>query len=293
MRRSSPASAYGFSPMSFRKRIAFYLEDIDTPTGKALNLLITGLVLLSVTIFVAQTYPLSEEWRTALGALDLALLLLFSLEYLLRLWCAADRLQFVLSPFGLIDLMAILPFFLGAVDIRFIRIFRWFRILRLARFFEGRTVFGYVTTEDSAIFARILFTLFSIVFVYSGLIYQVEHPVNPEQFNTFFDAIYFSISTISTAGLGDVVPSTDGGRSLTILMLLTGILFIPWQLGDLIKQLVKTGTRVAVQCPNCDLSAHDPDARFCKNCGTRLPAKPEIFLDESDTNQTQVENVIQ
>jgi len=67
MRRSSPASDYGFfPPMSFRKRIAFYLEDIDTPAGKALNLLITGLVLLSVTIFVAQTYPLSEEWRTAL-----------------------------------------------------------------------------------------------------------------------------------------------------------------------------------------------------------------------------------
>ncbi|BAU43837.1 ion transporter [Leptolyngbya sp. O-77] len=278
--------------MSFRKRIAFYLEDIDTPTGKALNLLITGLVLLSVAIFVAQTYPLSEEWRTVLGALDLALLLLFSLEYLLRLWCAEDRLKFVFSLFGLIDLMAILPFFLGAVDIRFIRIFRWFRILRLARFFEGRTVFGYVTTEDSAIFARILFTLFSIVFVYSGLIYQVEHPVNSEQFNTFFDAIYFSISTISTAGLGDVVPITDGGRSLTILMLLTGILFIPWQLGDLIKQLVKTGTRVAVQCLNCDLSVHDQDALFCKNCGTRLPATPEIFLGESDTNPTQVENVI-
>ncbi|GAB4147653.1 MAG: ion transporter [Cyanobacteria bacterium J069] len=278
--------------MSFRQRIAFYLEDIDTPTGKALNLMITGLVLLSAAIFVAQTYPLSEEWRTVLGALDLGLLFLFSLEYLLRLWCAEDRLKFVFSPFGLIDLMAILPFFLGAVDIRFIRIFRWFRILRLARFFEGRTVFGYITTEDSAIFARILFTLFSIVFVYSGLIYQAEHPVNPEMFDTFFDAIYFSISTISTAGLGDVVPATDGGRLLTILMLFTGILFIPWQLGDLIKQIVKTGTRVAVQCPACDLSVHDEDALFCKNCGARLPARAEIFSGGSDTNQTQVENLI-
>jgi voltage-gated potassium channel len=278
--------------MSFRQRIAFYLEDIDTPIGKALNLMITGLVLLSVAIFVAQTYPLSEEWRTVVGALDLALLLIFSLEYLLRLWCAEDRFKFVFSLFGLIDLMAIVPFFLGAVDIRFIRIFRWFRILRLARFFEGRTVFGYVTTEDSAIFARILFTVFSIVFVYSGLIYQAEHPINPEQFDTFFDAIYFSISTISTAGLGDVVPITDTGRWLTILMLFTGILFIPWQFGDLIKQLVKTGTRVAVQCLNCHLSIHDEDALFCKNCGARLPARVEISSNGSDTNQTQVENLI-
>jgi len=257
--------------MHLRQKISFYLDDIETPIGKFINLMITGLVLLSSAIFAAQTYAISPDLRNTLDVLDTIILTIFSAEYLLRVWCAKNRLKFIFSLYGLIDLMAVLPFVLGAVDIRFIRIFRWFRILRLIRFIEGKTIFGYVTSEDVAIFVRIVFTLFAIVFVYSGLIYQVEHPVNGELFSTFLDAVYFSVSTISTAGLGDIVPISETGRLMTILMVLTGIVFIPWQLGDLIKQLVKTSNRVEVTCTTCGLSVHDDDARFCKSCGTPLP----------------------
>ncbi len=257
--------------MHLRQKISFYLDDIETPIGKFINLMITGLVLLSSAIFAAQTYAISPDLRNTLDVLDTIILIIFSAEYLLRVWCAENRLKFIFSLYGLIDLMAVLPFVLGAVDIRFIRIFRWFRILRLIRFIEGKTIFGYVTSEDVAIFVRIVFTLFAIVFVYSGLIYQVEHPVNAELFSTFLDAVYFSVSTISTAGLGDIVPISEMGRLMTILMVLTGIVFIPWQLGDLIKQLVKTSNRVDVTCTTCGLSVHDDDARFCKSCGAPLP----------------------
>ncbi len=268
--------------MHLRQKISFYLDDIETPIGKFINLVITGLVLLSSAIFAAQTYAISPDLRNTLDVLDTIILTIFSAEYLLRVWCAENRLKFIFSLYGLIDLMAVLPFVLGAVDIRFIRIFRWFRILRLIRFIEGKTVFGYVTSEDVAIFVRIVFTLFAIVFVYSGLIYQVEHPVNGELFNTFLDAVYFSVSTISTAGLGDIVPISEMGRLMTILMVLTGIVFIPWQLGDLIKQLVKTSNRVEVTCTTCGLSVHDDDARFCKSCGTPLPDRIQAAsLDNS------------
>ena len=268
--------------MHLRQKISFYLDDIETPIGKFINLVITGLVLLSSAIFAAQTYAISPDLRSTLDVLDTIILTIFSAEYLLRVWCAENRLKFIFSLYGLIDLMAVLPFVLGAVDIRFIRIFRWFRILRLIRFIEGKTVFGYVTSEDVAIFVRIVFTLFAIVFVYSGLIYQVEHPVNGELFNTFLDAVYFSVSTISTAGLGDIVPISEMGRLMTILMVLTGIVFIPWQLGDLIKQLVKTSNRVEVTCTTCGLSVHDDDARFCKSCGTPLPNRIQAAsLDNS------------
>ena len=268
--------------MHLRQKISFYLDDIETPIGKFINLVITGLVLLSSAIFAAQTYAISPDLRSTLDVLDTIILTIFSAEYLLRVWCAENRLKFIFSLYGLIDLMAVLPFVLGAVDIRFIRIFRWFRILRLIRFIEGKTIFGYVTSEDVAIFVRIVFTLFAIVFVYSGLIYQVEHPVNGELFNTFLDAVYFSVSTISTAGLGDIVPISEMGRLMTILMVLTGIVFIPWQLGDLIKQLVKTSNRVEVTCTTCGLSVHDDDARFCKSCGTPLPDRIQAAsLDNS------------
>ncbi|MCU0570601.1 MAG: ion transporter [Oculatellaceae cyanobacterium Prado106] len=253
-----------------RQKVRFYLEDIETVIGRSLNLGITGLVLLSSAIFVAETYALPAVVSLRLNFLNQIILILFTVEYLLRCWSAERRLRYIFSVYGLIDLLAILPFLLTTVDISFIRIFRWFRILRLVRFIEGRTIFGYVSREDSVIFVRILFTLFTIIFVYSGLIYQVEHPVNSGQFKTFLDAVYFSVATMTTVGFGDITPSSEMGQLLTVLMILTGIALIPWQLGDLIKQLVKTSKQVEVPCPKCGLASHDEDAKFCKACGTSL-----------------------
>jgi voltage-gated potassium channel len=253
-----------------RQTIDFYLEDIETPIGQAITLAITGLVLLSSAIFVAETYPIPEGLRLVLTQIDNGILGIFAIEYLLRFWCAKDRWRYVVSLYALIDLLAILPFLIGIIDVSFLRVFRWFRILRLLRFIEGKTIFGYVSREDSAILARILLTLFIIIFVYAGLIYQVEHPLNAERFTTFLDAVYFAIATMTTVGFGDVTPKTEVGRFLTILMILTGIALIPWQLGDLVKRLVKTANQIELPCPTCRLSLHDADAKFCKNCGTAL-----------------------
>jgi voltage-gated potassium channel len=256
--------------MQLRQTIGFYLEDIETPIGKAINLSITGLVLLSSAIFVAETYSLPVEVRSLLNCLDKGILLIFSFEYLVRLWCTENRLKYIFSPYSAIDLLVVFPYFIGIFDLQFIRVFRWFRILRLIRFIEGRTIVGYVTSEDSAIFARILLTLFIIIFVFSGLIYQAEHPKNAQQFATFLDAVYFSVATMTTVGYGDVTPASEPGRFLTILMILTGIALIPWQLGDLIKRLVKTSNKVEMVCPGCNLGYHDADAQFCRRCGTEL-----------------------
>lgn len=256
--------------MFLRQKIAFYLENIENPIGRAFNLIITGLLLFSSGIFVAETYPIPHYVRVNLETIDFCILLLFAWEYLLRLWCAENKLEFLLSFYSLIDLIAILPFFLGLVNISFIRLIRWFQILRLIRFIEGRRLFGRFISEDSTVSARILFTLFAIIFVYSGLIYQVEHPVNPKGFRTFLDAFYFSVVTMTTVGFGDVTPTSEAGRLLTVLMILTGIALIPVQLGDVIKRLIKSANQVETLCPGCGLSSHDADARFCKICGTKL-----------------------
>ncbi len=263
--------------MPIKEKIAFYLEDIETPLGKLINLSITGLVLLSSVIFVIETYPIPDYVRLNLETIDWAILLIFAYEYLLRLWCAPKRIKYILSFYSIIDLIAILPFLTGVVDISFVRIFRWFRILKLIRYIEGKTLFGKISSEDSVIVARILFTLFTIIFVYSGLIYQVEHPVNPNVFATFLDAVYFSVVTMTTVGFGDVTPSSQSGRLMTLLMILTGIALIPWQLGDLIKRLVKNANQVENVCSICGLSSHDVDARFCKICGTKLEKSGEFL----------------
>ncbi|MGD1914497.1 MAG: ion transporter [Rivularia sp. (in: cyanobacteria)] len=253
-----------------RKNTAFYLKDLQTPLGKIINITIVILVTLSSGIFVAETYQIPESIRFVLNIIDTLILSFFAVEYLLRLWSAENRFQYIFSFYSIIDLIAILPFFIGTIDISFIRLLRWFRILRLIRYIERQFLFGHITTEDGAIFTRILFTLFTIIFVYSGLIYQVEHPVNPEVFNTFVDAMYFSIVTMTTVGFGDVTPASQIGRLLTILMILTGIALIPWQIGDLIKRIIKTTNEVKTICSGCGLDFHDQDAKFCKICGTKL-----------------------
>jgi voltage-gated potassium channel len=254
----------------WRKTISQYLEDFETPIGKTINLIILGLIFLSLVIFVVETFSIPPSLGIWLDNLDLAILVLFTIEYLIRLWCAESKVKFVFSLFSIFDLLSIVPLLIGIMDIRFIRIFRWFRLLRLIRFLDFKISIFKVETEDGVIFARIFLTLFSIIFVYSGFIYQAEHAINPTIFRNFFDALYFSIVTMTTVGFGDVTPVSESGRALTVLMIITGILLIPWQVGELVKQLLETTTQVQKKCSGCGLSIHDFDANHCKICGTKL-----------------------
>ncbi|NEP89959.1 MAG: ion transporter [Okeania sp. SIO2C2] len=253
-----------------KKNLAFYLEDIETPIGKAINFILLFLILFSSAIFVAETYPIPENIFIILELINDAILVFFAVEYLLRFWCADQKIKFVFSFFSIIDLLAILPIFPGFLELSFIRIIRWFRILKLIRFLKFKIYIFRISTEDGVIFARILFTLFTIIFIFSGLIYQVEHRVNPESFKNFLDAVYFSVVTMTTVGFGDLIPISESGRLLTVLMILTGISLIPSQLGDLIKQLIKTTKNIEKSCSGCGFSIHDIDAKFCKICGTEL-----------------------
>ena len=261
--------------LSLRQKLAFYFDDTDSNIGLSLNLAILSFIFISSAIFVAQTYPISKEIKTGLAIVDLIILSLFTLEYILRLWSAESPQKYLFSFLGLIDLIAILPLLLGWTDIRFIRIFRWFRILRIVRFWQiERNIFGF-QTKDSIIFVRIFLTLFTLIFVYAGLIYQVEHQINNARLENFFDAFYFVVVTMTTVGYGDVTPLSQAGRFMTVLMIFTGVLFIPWQLSELIGQVVKTYSLVEQKCNNCGLSRHEPDALFCKQCGAELPVKSQ------------------
>ncbi len=272
MQSDRPSLTNKFIPntASLREKVAFYLEDTASNIGLWFNLIILGLILLSSAIFVAQTYPISSQAKVILNIIDLAILIVFTIEYCLRFWSANNKGQFVFSLFSIIDLLAILPLLLGWMDIRFLRLFRWFRILRIVRFWKFETKLFGIKAQDGIILARIFLTLFSLIFVYAGLIYQVEHQVNRQGLQNFFDAFYFAVVTMTTVGYGDVTPLSQAGRAMTLLMIFTGVLFIPWQLSELIGQIVKTASSIEENCNNCGLSRHDPDARFCKQCGAKL-----------------------
>ena len=268
--RQSLTSKFIPKTASLREKVAFYLEDTSTNIGLWFNLIILGLILLSSAIFVAQTYSIDSRLRGILNIADLIILIVFAIEYSLRLWSAKNRLKFAFELFSIIDLVAILPLFIGWMDLRFIRLFRWFRILRIVRFWKFETKIFGIKAQDGIILARIFLTLFSLIFVYAGLIYQVEHEVNGDGLHNFFDAFYFVVVTMTTVGYGDVTPLSQAGRAMTLLMIFTGVLFIPWQLSELIAQIVKTAGSIEKACNSCGLSRHDSDARFCKQCGAKL-----------------------
>ncbi|WP_019504327.1 ion transporter [Pleurocapsa sp. PCC 7319] len=259
--------------LPLQAKIAFYLEDTETTWGFWSNICILSLIFLSSTIFVAETYSINPQLQTGLEIINLVILIIFSFEYILRLWSAENPRKFFFSFFSLIDLVAILPLLLGWMDIRFIRVFRWFRILRIVRFWRVEKQLLGIKTEDTIVIIRIFLTLFTLIFVYAGLIYQVEHQVNSDRLNNFFDAFYFVVVTMTTVGYGDVTPLSQPGRVMTVLMIFTGVMFIPWQLSELIGQVVKTSSLVEQKCTNCGLYRHDPDALFCKHCGVKLEAK--------------------
>ncbi|NEP62575.1 MAG: ion transporter [Symploca sp. SIO2G7] len=252
---------------TLRQRIRAELEEAETPLGLGINIAIATLILMSAGLFVVETYPLAPTTRAALTRLDWLLLTIFALEYGVRLLGAERPWRYAISPYALIDLVAILPMLAGVFDTRSLRLIRWLRILKLVRFLEEDRWLG----REGLIIARIIFTLFSIVFIYSGAIYQVEHAIAPRVFGSFLDAMYFAVVTMTTVGYGDVTPISEAGRTLTVMMILTGIALIPSQIGNLIQTINRIQTVSRIRCENCNLSNHETDAIYCRQCGTKLP----------------------
>jgi voltage-gated potassium channel len=105
-----------------------------------------------------------------------------------------------------------------------------------------------------------------IFFISSGLFYFVESSLNPNVKN-FGDAFYFTVVALTTVGFGDIIPLSDAGRWVTVLMILSGIILIPWQISQIVKEWVRMETKKEIICPNCGLRYHDKDASHCKSCG--------------------------
>ena len=255
-----------------RARIRFWFEDVSTPAGRAVDLVVMVLIILACALAVALTYvnPGTPAGRW-LSLADHVITTLFIIEYALRLWSAPHRLRHVFKIYSIIDLIAILPAL--SPEFALFRVFRLLRIFRLVRFLETREFFFGTIRQIHLYILRVAFTLLAIPFVAAGLIYRIEQQANPEHFGTFFDAFYFSVVTLTTVGFGDMVPRTEAGRAVTILMIAAGIIFIPWQVKNLIAYFLSAREKVFTLCPDCGQEYHELDAKYCKRCGRILPER--------------------
>ncbi|WP_435098606.1 ion transporter [Halarchaeum sp. P4] len=262
----------GDAPTTVRERVRFYLHDSETPVGRVLDITLFALNLVFVAIYVAQTYRLSAGVRALLWNAELTVAVVFAAEYALRLWVAEDTLAAVRDPYAVVDLLAILPTFAvfvlpasAVASIGFLRAIRVVRVLRFYRFTQDAEFF-FGTVSDNALRAmKLLVTVLVILFVSAGLFYSAEHAVNPDV-ATFGDAFYYTVVALSTVGFGDVLPVTTLGRWITIGSIIAAVILVPQQASKIVKEWT-TREKVDVTCPNCGLSAHDPDASHCKACG--------------------------
>lgn len=259
---------------SFKERIDFYFEDVDTLPGKLTDITVILLVIISSAIFVIQTYDIPDSLKTILTFVDFVIIFLFTIEYLLRLWVAKHKIKHIFNIYSIFDLAVLAPFYLGISGSGFVRVFRVLRILRLSRFIKSQFLFGH-TNSDFYIIIRLGYTLLAILFVFSGLIYSIEHVHNPDRFGTFFDAIYYSVVTVTTVGFGDITPISTLGKIVTIVMILVGIVLIPANLGLFLRKMTITAGKIKAKCKKCGELYHDPDAIHCKKCGAiiKVPTK--------------------
>lgn len=264
-------------PQSFREKIQFYLIDCKTPLGKFIDIFIILLNLVICGILVIETYPVSAETSEWLWRLEVVIVFFFILEYCARLYGARNRLKQLLDVYSIIDLIAILPtlsllilpFFGITLDIGFIKIIRIFRVFRIFRFLrftaDADFFFGSIPRQLLRV-VRLCITIFMIFFISSGLFYLVENGVNAKV-NNFGDAFYFTVVALTTVGFGDITPLSEAGKWVTVLMIVSGIILIPWQISRIAKEWVRMASKKEVICPGCGLRYHDEDASHCKSCG--------------------------
>lgn len=200
----------------------------DHGVGRAFALVIQALIFASMISFAAETLPnLGPRAIAVLRWTEISLLAIFSVEYVLRLWAAPNRVGFMFSFFGIVDLLAILPFFLPVPGdlrtVRAIRLMRLFRILKMARYNAALQRFHkavIIAREEIVLF----FSATAILMYLSAVgIYYFENDAQPEVFSSVFDALWWSVVTLTTVGYGDSYPITAGGKLFTFVVLLIGL----------------------------------------------------------------------
>ncbi len=263
-------------------RVYTVIFGTETPAGKWFDLTLIVFILASVVIVMLDSIP---RYHQAYGVqflqIEWLFTLLFTIEYFVRIWCAPNRKAYVLSVYGVVDLLAILPTYIallipGAAPlliIRLLRILRIFRVLRLLAYLsEANILAGALRRSWRKVF--VFFSLMIVITIIFGcLIYVIEGPENG--FTNIPLSIYWAIVTITTVGYGDLVPQTGIGKLISSMGMLIGYAIIAVPTGIITAELaseMSSRPRTTRNCPQCARAGHDEEAIYCKHCGANLDA---------------------
>lgn len=209
------------------------------------DFLVQGLIILSLIAFSIETLPnLNACWRPWLRGFEVATVIIFTIEYIIRIFLCKPRFAYVYSFFGIVDLLAILPFYLACgIDLRSIRGFRLlrlFRLFKLARYSQAMQRYHrafIIAREELVLFGA---TALILLYLSSVGIYYCEKQAQPEVFSSVFASMWWSISTLTTVGYGDIYPITVGGKVFTFFILIVGLGIVAVPTGLFASALSKT-----------------------------------------------------
>jgi voltage-gated potassium channel len=271
-----------------RQRLYEVIFEAETSAGRGFDVLLLLAIAASVVAVILESDPLLKlRWAVPFQRLEWLFTLLFSLEYLLRLCCVRQPLGYARSFFGLVDLLAIAPSFLGLLVtgtqtflvVRVLRLLRVFRVFKLGEYLHESELLWTAIRAARRKISVFLLAIVALVTLIGALMYVIEGPLASDTtgFRSIAVGIYWAIVTITTVGYGDLAPVTPLGRLMASVVMLLGYSIIAVPTGILSAEIGTAAsqrragpppsTRV---CPSCHREGHDLDARHCKSCGAEL-----------------------
>ena len=264
---------------SLRSRLHEIIFEADTPAGKAFDVALLVLIILSVVaVMLESTSTIAARYGPWLRTFEWVVTILFTIEYLLRLYSVGNPLRYARSFFGIVDLLAILPSYLsifipGAqtlLVIRALRLLRVFRVLKLAQFVGEASELRAALRASARKIIVFLGAVLTIVVIVGSMMYLIEGEANG--FTSIPVSIYWAIVTMTTVGYGDIAPQTALGKILASAIMIMGYGIIAVPTGIVSVELAGvTRKKISTQaCPRCGAEGHDADAVHCKYCGDEL-----------------------
>lgn len=260
----------------FLRRVIF---GTDTPSGRLFDIGLIICIIASVVLILLDTIAVvHQEYGHIIRILEWGFTIIFTIEYGLRLFSSANPWLYARSFYGVVDLLAILPSFLillfpgaqFALVIRVFRLFRVFRVLKLLRYLsEGNLLLKAMVQSSRKVFV-FFFSVSLIIMVLGSIMYVIEGPTHG--FTSIPKSIYWTIVTITTVGYGDITPQTALGQGIAAFTMLLGYSIIAIPTGILTAEISNEmgRQRDLRRCSNCSTSGHNPEARFCFQCGAEL-----------------------
>ena len=256
----------------------------ESRAGKLFDVVLIFMIVISVSAVLFDSVDsYHDRYGETLLQLEWFFTILFTIEYILRLYSTENLKRYVFSFYGLIDLFSILPTYIALIFpiaqplivIRIMRVLRIFRILKLFRYMgEANLLYTALIQARRKIFV-FLFTVFTLIVIFGALMFIIEGPENG--FNSIPESIYWAIVTITTVGYGDVSPQTPVGQFVAALAMICGYAIIAVPTGIIGAELMnefqhrsRNSTIDERKCVSCKAAGHGLDARYCKYCGNLI-----------------------